>query len=109
MHQDLYGQAAFYGGNGAPDWACVTDKIRISAKPPLVWAAGYFWGKGVHRAFDHFWNNDAVYGKGLQDHFAEMWAMLAERYGGKPAFLGMISSTSPTPARRVAGCSAACY
>lgn len=88
MHQDLYsGFDGVGGGDGAPLWACLTDGKR--AKPyKFVWAEAYFFGKWVHNCFDHFWNNDPVLGKGLQDRYADMWRMLAARYGDSPALFG---------------------
>ncbi|MCL2023631.1 MAG: cellulase family glycosylhydrolase [Oscillospiraceae bacterium] len=98
LHQDLYGRgAAGYGGKGAPDWACLIDGAKLQKRQYLVWAEGYFWGKGVHNAFDNFWNNTEAYGKGLQEHYAEIWAMLAERYGGSPALLGYNFFNEPHP------------
>jgi len=100
IHQDLYGRAAAgYGGVGAPDWACLTDGVKVPQKMRFVWAEGYFWGKSVHRAFDNFWNNAPAHGKGLQDHFAELWAMLSARYAGKPAFLGYDFLNEPYPGK----------
>ena len=97
LHQDLY--SAFDGksvGDGAPSWAAITDGAKPKM-PHYVWAEGYFWGKWVHRAFDHFWNNDPVYGKGIQDHFAALWQMLAKRYGESPALFGFDLLNEPFP------------
>ncbi|MDR1927043.1 MAG: glycoside hydrolase family 5 protein [Oscillospiraceae bacterium] len=96
MHQDLYSSFGINCGDGAPLWATLTDGYR--AKPAkLVWAEGYFWGKAVQRAFDHFWNNDPVQGLGLQEHFAGLWQMLARRYAGQPAFFGFDLFNEPYP------------
>ena len=59
MHQDLYSGAPLTAGDGAPAWACITDGAKFTPTK-LVWAEGYFWGKAVHKAFDHFWANDKV-------------------------------------------------
>lgn len=97
MHQDLYsGFGGVGGGDGAPDWACVTDGYR--AKPyKHVWSEAYAFGKWVHRCFDHFWRNDPVCGKGLQDHYADLWRMLANRYGDSPALFGYDLLNEPAP------------
>lgn len=96
MHQDLYGNFGCDVGNGMPLWATITDGIK--RKPTkFVWAEGYFWSKAVHRAFDHFWANTPVLGKGLQDHYAEVWQMLARRYGEHPACLGFDILNEPFP------------
>ena len=97
MHQDLYSN--FDGksvGDGAPAWAGITDGFKPKM-PKFVWAEGYFWGKAVHRAFDHFWNNDKVEGVGLQDRYSELWKMLAKRYGDEPALFGFDLMNEPFP------------
>ena len=101
MHQDLYsGFGGVGGGDGAPQWACLTDGVR--PKPyKFVWAEAYFFGKWVHNCFDHFWNNDEVCGKGLQDHYADLWRMLARRYGDSPALFGFDFLNEPAPGSMV--------
>ena len=97
MHQDLYsGNNGESDGDGAPQWAVLTD----GAKPRhqiFVWADGYFFGKWVHRSFDHFWNNDKVMGKGLQDRYCDLWQMLAKRYSNSPALFGYDLMNEPFP------------
>ena len=97
MHQDLYsGFGGVGGGDGAPAWACLTDGVK--PKPyKFVWAEAYVFGKWVHNCFDHFWNNDPVLGKGLQDRYADLWRMLAARYGGSPALFGFDLLNEPAP------------
>ena len=96
-HQDLYsGFGGIGGGDGAPDWACMMDGYK--AKPyKFVWAEAYVFGKWVHSCFDHFWNNDSINGKGLQDRYADMWRMLASRYGDSPALFGYDFLNEPAP------------
>lgn len=97
MHQDLFsGFGGVGGGDGAPEWAALTDGAE--AKPyKYVWIEGYLWGKWVHRSFDHFWNNDPVEGRGLMDRFADLWRMLATRYGSSPALFGFDLFNEPFP------------
>ena len=97
MHQDLYsGFDGVGGGDGAPGWACLTDGYK--AKPyKFVWAEAYVFGKWVKRSFDHFWRNDGVNGRGLQEHYAELWRMMAERYGNSPALFGFDFLNEPFP------------
>ena len=103
MHQDLYSNFdAQSVGDGAPSWAAITDGAKPKM-PKSVWAEGYFWGKWVHRAFDHFWANTPVNGKGIQDRYAEMWQMLAERYGDKPALFGFDLMNEPFPGSDATG------
>lgn len=101
MHQDLYsGYAEGNPGDGAPLWATITDGVK--PKPPkFVWAEGYIFGRWVHNAFDHFWNNDPVDGIGLQDRYAMLWSMLARRYGSSPALFGFDLMNEPFPGSAV--------
>jgi len=96
MHQDLWSDFGAGVGDGAPVWATLDDGYGYT-KPKAIWAEGYFWGKGIFRAFDHFWDNDPVQGKGLQEHYAALWAMLARRYGDHPAFFGFDFLNEPHP------------
>lgn len=97
MHQDLYsGFGGVGGGDGAPDWACLTD----GAKPrpyKIAWAEAYVIGKWVHNCFDHFWRNDPACGRGLQDRYADLWRMMAKRYGDSPALFGYDLLNEPAP------------
>lgn len=94
MHQDLYSNYCYEWGDGAPEWACMMNgKKRKDIK--IVWAEGYFWGKGVHNAFDNFWNNKNCNGKGLLDRFADMWKFVAEKLGDHPALFGFDMFNEP--------------
>ena len=97
MHQDIYSaNGGKCVGDGAPEWAAITDGAK-PRMPIFVWADGYFFGKWVHNAFDHFWNNDYVRGVGLQDRYCDLWKMLAERYGNSPALFGFDLMNEPFP------------
>jgi endoglycosylceramidase len=93
IHQDLYanlGKKSFNGfsyGDGAPKWACMTGRHNLYL-PYLVWAQGYFLDKSVWSCFDHFWNNDKVYSKGLLEHFETLWKRIAKEFASHPAFFG---------------------
>lgn len=97
MHQDIYsGNGGKSVGDGAPEWAAITDGAK-PRMPIFVWADGYFFGRWVHKSFDHFWNNDPVCGKGLQDRYCDLWKMLAARYGDSPALFGFDLMNEPFP------------
>ncbi len=96
MHQDLYSGAPLTAGDGAPAWACITDGAKFTPTK-LVWAEGYFWGKAVHRAFDHFWANDKVNGIPLQTYYCNMWKHVAERFKDHPALFGFDLLNEPFP------------
>ncbi len=94
MHQDLY--APKTNGDGAPEWATILDGIEV--KPTkFVWAEGYFWGKACHRAFDNFWSNRKVNGRGLQEYYAACWTHIVEKLGNKPAVIGFDVMNEPFP------------
>ena len=96
MHQDLYSNYCYEWGDGAPEWACLTNgKKKKDIK--IVWAEGYFWGKSVHNAFDNFWTNKTYKGKGLLDRFADMWKYVAEKLGDHPALFGFDMFNEPFP------------
>ncbi|MBQ2974668.1 MAG: cellulase family glycosylhydrolase [Clostridia bacterium] len=96
MHQDLYGPVAGCWGDGAPEWASLTDGAKRK-KNKLVWATGYFWGKPVHNCFDNFWADKEVNGIGLQTYFINMWKHIAERVKDHPALFGFDLFNEPFP------------
>lgn len=96
MHQDLYSGAPETAGDGAPAWACITDGAKFTPTK-LVWAEGYFWGKAVHRAFDHFWANDKINGIPLQTYYCNMWKHVAEKFKDHPALFGFDLLNEPFP------------
>jgi len=96
MHQDLYGPIEPPGGDGAPKWAHVTDGKK-GRKTRVVWSENYLLNRAVARAFDNFWADTPVRGRGLQAHFAALWAMLARRYGDSPALFGFDFLNEPFP------------
>ncbi len=93
MHQDLY-SARF--SDGAPDWATITDSYKYR-EPKFIWAEGYFISKAVHRACDNFWNNTPINGRGLQEHYCDMWKHVAEKFSGRPGLLGFDVMNEPYP------------
>lgn len=105
MHQDLYSSfreeikpnpKLMLHGNGAPKWACATNGKEFK-QPKKIWAEGYFISKAVHNAFNNFWDNTVVEGQGLQEHFCDLWRMLAKRFGNHPAVLGFDLFNEPFP------------
>lgn len=96
MHQDLYGGAVDTPADGAPLWACVTDGYKFQPTK-LVWAEGYFWGKAIHRCFDHFWANDICCGKPIQEYYINMWKHVAQRFKDSPALFGFDIMNEPFP------------
>ena len=84
MHQDLY---SVQFSDGAPDWATLTDDQPHYTG--AVWSDAYLISPAVQTAFDNFWNNTpASDGVGIQDHYANLWKYIAERYADEPAVIG---------------------
>ncbi|MDP8225072.1 MAG: cellulase family glycosylhydrolase [Candidatus Lernaella stagnicola] len=91
MHQDLWGpfvgSRQGEGSDGAPEWATITDGWPHIPFDEIFggWAFNYL-SPAINRAFDNFWAYDRH--PELQDHFAAMWAHVAERFGDHPAVIG---------------------
>ncbi len=98
MHQDLYSAQGIRTGDGAPAWATDPGKYKFQ-QTKLVWAEGYFWGRAVHKAFDNFWENKVVNGKGLQDWYCDMWQHLVKEFGSHPAVIGYDVLNEPFPGK----------
>lgn len=96
MHQDLFSGADLLCGDGAPKWATLTGKYQYQPTK-IVWAEGYFWGKAVHNAFDSFWNNAEINGKGIQLWFEEMWCHVIDMFKDHPAVIGFDFFNEPFP------------
>ncbi|WP_018473822.1 cellulase family glycosylhydrolase [Echinicola pacifica] len=93
MHQDLF--SAKYS-DGAPRWATLDEGLEHYKGE--VWSDSYLISPAVQGAFDNFWQNKpAADGKGLQDHYAEMWKMLAERYKNQSNVIGYDLMNEPFP------------
>ena len=85
MHQDIYGWAV--GGNGAPDWAVITDGLEPQPLPdgqPWYLAAV---DPAAQVAYQNFWDPERGHPE-LQDHFFDAWAHVAERFADHPAVIG---------------------
>ena len=85
MHQDLY--SSLYA-DGAPSWATLTEG-KPHVQPPGVWSNAYFGSPAIQTAFDNFWaNTPGPDGVGIQDRFAMLWKLLAERYKEETTVIG---------------------
>jgi endoglycosylceramidase len=85
MHQDLYSRK--YGGDGAPEWACLDDDIPFEPVGE-VWFMSYF-APAVTRVFRNFWTNQPGPGEvGVQDRFIAMWQHVANRFADDTNIIG---------------------
>lgn len=91
MHQDLYGQKF---SDGAPDWASMDQGLPHFSG--AIWSDSYLISPAVQACFDNFWDNvlapDDI---GVQDHYVNMWQMLAERYKEDQGIIGFDLMNEP--------------
>jgi endoglycosylceramidase len=93
FHQDLYNER--FQGEGWPDWQVVDD--GVPAEPQQGFPANYIVNGGLQRAFDNFWANTEVEGRGLQDAYADAWRHVAQRFRKAPYVVGYDILNEPWP------------
>ena len=94
FHQD--GFAPKYNGNGLPDWMAIDD--GLPNPPDAVFPLYYVQNPAMQRAFESFWaNRPGPDGVGVQDHYVEGVAAVAERLSGEPHVMGYDLMNEPFP------------
>ncbi len=93
FHQDLYNER--FQGEGWPDWQTIDD--GVPAEPQQGFPANYIVNAGLQRAFDNFWANLEVEGRGLQDAYADAWRLVAEEFRDRPYVMGYDILNEPWP------------
>jgi endoglycosylceramidase len=83
MHQDVYG--ACVGGNGHPDWSCITDGFSEIPLENAPW-----WLKNIDPRAIASWKNFWEYRehKFLQNHYIKMWQKVVARFKDNPYVIG---------------------
>lgn len=104
FHQDMYNEQ--FQGEGAPDWA--VDDNGLPAQPQLGFPGNYFFSPALQAAYDNFWDNAVVDGKGLQDWYAGAWAHVAAYFENSPYILGYDLFNEPSPGSDIETCAVAC-
>ena len=96
MHQDLYSRS-FDGG--APLWATLTDGTpHIEGD---LWSDAYLFSEAVNHAYLNFWKNTQVEGgKGLLDHYCDLWSHVIDQLGSHKALVGYDFINEPFPGER---------
>jgi endoglycosylceramidase len=104
FHQDLYNEK--FQGEGWPDWQVLDDLAGITCPNQLQqgFPANYVVNVALNCAFDSFWANRQVEGKGLQDHYAAAWRHVAERFRGARRMVGYNIINEPWPGSDFATC-----
>jgi endoglycosylceramidase len=100
FHQDMYNEE--FQGEGAPAWA--VDDGELPVFPELGFPANYFLQPALQVAYDNFWDNATVDGKGLQDWYAGAWQHVAAYFDGDPNVLGYDLYNEPSPGTDLLGC-----
>jgi endoglycosylceramidase len=93
FHQDLYNER--FQGEGWPDWQVLDD--GVPSEPQAGFPANYLVNAGLNRAFDNFWANAPVEGRGLQDHYAAAWRRIAAKFAHRPYVVGYDLLNEPWP------------
>jgi endoglycosylceramidase len=99
FHQDMYNER--FQGEGAPDWA-VDQSGPVF--PLLGFSANYFLLPALMTAYDNFWANATVDGKGLQDWYTGAWQHVAAYFKGNPDVLGYDLYNEPDPGSSLYSC-----
>ncbi len=102
IHQDGY--APKYNGNGFPDWMAIDDGLP---NPDLPFPVYYFGNTAMQRAWDHFWDNSEVNGKGLQEYVIQSLTALVKKFRGNPHVVGYDVFNEPWPGTDFAPCAEA--
>lgn len=99
IHQDGYSPK--YNGNGFPDWMAIDDGL---ANPDLPFPVYYFGNPAMQRAWDHFWANSKVNGRGLQDYLIQGLTALVKRFRGDSHVVGYDVFNEPWPGTAFSSC-----
>ncbi|WP_405852529.1 cellulase family glycosylhydrolase [Streptomyces sp. NBC_00090] len=95
-HQDAFNESVGASWSGFPDWATYADGFPVQPNPgfPLV----YFTSPAQNQTWANFWRDRAAPdGVGLQEHYAAMWAHVAQRFTDQPYVLGYDLINEPWP------------
>lgn len=100
IHQDGYSPK--YGGNGFPDWMAIDDGLP---NPSLPFPVYYFGNPAMQRAWDNFWANEKVNGKGLQEYVIQSLTALVRKFRSNSHVIGYDVFNEPWPGTNFSPCS----
>ncbi|MFG2818603.1 cellulase family glycosylhydrolase [Kitasatospora sp. NPDC048365] len=95
-HQDAFNESVGASWSGFPEWATFPDGLPVQPNPgfPLV----YFTSPAQNQTWANFWRDRAAPdGVGVQEHYAAMWAHVAQRFADRPYVLGYDLINEPWP------------
>ena len=99
FHQD--GFSPKYNGNGFPDWWAVDDGL---SNPNVYFPVYYLLNPAMQRAFEHFWMNTTVEGKGLQDWFIQGLLAVVKKFRSNSHVIGYETFNEPWPGADYSAC-----
>jgi endoglycosylceramidase len=73
------------------------DDDGLPAQPQLGFPYNYLAQPATIRAFDHFWENEVIRGRGLLDAYAQAWRHTAAGFATAPYVLGYDLMNEPWP------------
>lgn len=99
FHQD--GFSPKYNGNGFPDWWAIDDGAD---NPDVEFPLYYVLNPAMQRAWDHFWMNSEVSGKGIQDWFIDGLTAVVKRFRSDEHVIGYEAFNEPWPGTDFVSC-----
>lgn len=99
FHQD--GFSPKYNGNGFPDWWAIDDGM---ANPDIPFPTYYLLNPAMQRAWEHFWANSEVAGKGIQDWFLDGYRAVVQRFSDDEHVIGYEAFNEPWPGSNYGAC-----
>ncbi|WP_228718635.1 cellulase family glycosylhydrolase [Kitasatospora acidiphila] len=95
-HQDAFNESVGASWSGFPKWAVFPDGLPVQPNPGFP--AVYFTSPAQNETWANFWHDHAAPdGVGVQEHYAAMWAHVAQRFADQPHVLGYDLINEPWP------------
>lgn len=95
-HQDAFNESVGASWNAFPDWATYTDGFPLQPDPGFPGV--YFTSPAQNQTWANLWHDHAAPdGIGLQEHYAAMFAHVAQRFADQPYVLGYDMINEPWP------------
>lgn len=93
MHQDIW--SACFTGDGAPEWASITDGVTFTPDPDQAWFMQNL-DPAVQNAGMNFFMPERGHAEELQAEYVASWQQVVARFADHPAVLGYDIMNEPT-------------
>jgi endoglycosylceramidase len=93
MHQDIW--SACFTGDGAPEWASITDGVEFTSDPDQDWFMQNL-DPAVQNAGMNFFMPERGHAEELQAGYVASWQEVVGRFADHPAVLGYDVMNEPT-------------